>query len=367
MLNKHYMKNPTMIGYIHDQGSIFRYCLDHIDMYEKVAKEICKNDYKKIYLVGSGSSYHAAVVSKYYFTKILNIETHYIMPNLFTYHECVNTQNLYSNKDILVIGISQSGNSLTTLSSLQRAKELGCSTLAITEDINSRITKAGYPVLQLLCKYEDVSPETKGYSCTLMTCYLLVLNMAKQYGKLSCAQFNEKIEEAKDFANYFDNYVQEATTWYEKNKEEILNAKKIGITGFGLNYGTAIEAQLKIFECTHLPAVGYETEEFIHGHIFAYDNDNYLFTIAAEGEEIKRMDRMNSFYKENITKHIFVITSENNNIDEKDLSLSKKYCEELMSIAYVVPFQIIAYYIATNLGMTTQHFPMTKLDWPARD
>lgn len=356
-----------MIGYIHDQGSIFRYCLDHKEIYEKIAKKICVNKYKKIYLVGSGSSYHAAVVSKYYLSKILNIETQYIMPNLFTYHECVNPGQLYPNKDILVIGISQSGNSLTTLSSLEKAKEIGCSTLAITEDTNSRITKAGYPVLQLLCEYEDVSPETKGYSCTLMTCYILALYMGKEYGTLSEEQFNKKIEEAKDFANYFDNYVDEATGWFEKNKEELLNAKKIGITGFGLNYGTAIEAQLKIYECSHLPAVGYEAEEFIHGHIFAYDEDNYLFTIAAEGEEIKRMTRMNSFYKENITKHIFVITAENKAAEEKDLSLSKKYSEELMSIAYVVPFQIMAYNIATYYNMTTQHFPMTKLDWPARD
>lgn len=356
-----------MIGYIRDQGSIFRYCLDHIDIYEKIAKDICKRNYKKIYLVGSGSSYHAAVVSKYYFSKILNIETQYIMPNLFTYHECVNNQNLYPNDEILVIGISQSGNSLTTLSSLQRAKKIGCSTLAITEDINSRITKEGYPVLQLLCGYEDVSPETKGYSCTLMTCYLLALCMGKEYSILSDTQFIKKIEETKEFSNYFDNFVDEATTWYEKNKDEILGAKKIGITGFGLNYGTAIEAQLKIYECTHLPAVGYEAEEFIHGHIFAYNEENYLFTIAAEGEEIKRMDRMNTFYKENITKHVFVITSENNNIAEKDLSFSKKYCEELMSMAYVVPFQIIAYNIATYNGMTTQHFPMVKLNWPARD
>lgn len=356
-----------MIGYIRDQGSIFRYCLDHIGIYEKTAKEICKNNYKKIYLVGSGSSYHAAVVSKYYFTKLLNIETQYIMPNLFTYHECINTQQLYPNKDILVIGISQSGNSLTTLSALQRAKEMGCSTLAITEDINSRVTKDGHPVLQLLCGYEDVSPETKGYSCTLMTCYLLALHMGKEYRILSDNQFNDKIKETKDFSNYFDNYVDESTNWYEKNKDEILKAKKIGITGFGLNYGTAIEAQLKIYECSHLAAVGYEAEEFIHGHIFAYDGDNYLFTIAPEGDEIKRMERMNSFYKEHITKHVFVITSQNKDISGKDLSFSKKYCEELMSIAYVVPFQIIAYNIATHYGMTTQHFPMVKLNWPARD
>lgn len=356
-----------MIGYIHDQGGIFRYCLDNLGIYEQITKELCKNKYKKIYLVGSGSSYHAAVVAKYYLSNILNIETQYIMPNLFTYHECINPDKLYPNKDILVVGISQSGNSLTTLSSLKRAKEIGCTTLAITEDIDSRITKIESPVLQLLCKYEDVCPETKGYTCTLFTCYLLALYMGKEYGTLSDVQFNEKMLEAKDFANYFDNYVNEASTWYEKNKVELQQAHKIGITGFGLNYGTAIEAQLKIYECSHLPTVGYEAEEFIHGHIFAYDEENYLFTIAAQGNEISRMARMNNFYKENITKHVFVVTAENSCISEKDLSFSKKYCEELMSIAYVVPFQIMAYNLATYRNMTTQHFPMTKLDWPARD
>lgn len=358
----------TMIGYINDQGSIFRYCLDQIDDLKSIAKKLSLINYRKIYVVGSGSSYHAGVIIKYYLQKYLKVDTQYIMPNLFTYHELVNPRHLHDNSQILVIGISQSGNSLSTLSALTKAKKLGFSTLAITEDLESRICKEGYPVLQLLCGKENVSPETKGYTCTVFMGYLFSIYMAYYQNLITDSELSKLLVDATEFSEYFENFLNEANEWYKKNKDELLRAAKIGITGYGLNYGTAIEAQLKLYECTHIPTVGYESEEFIHGHIFAYDEDNYIFAIGSSGQEFNRLFRMVDFYKKNVTKHVFVISSRKfDSSDDRDLIFSKYYSDDLMAIANVVPFQLMAYYIATDRAMTTQHFPMVSLDWPARD
>ena len=361
------VQEPTMMGYINDQGSIFQYCLNHKSIYEETAKKLCETRYKKIYLSGSGSSYHAAVVSRYFFLKNTKTDAQSVMPNLFTYHEQIELLNM-DPKEVLVIGISQSGNSLTAISVMEKAKQSGCSGLVITEDTSSRITEIGYPVLQMLCGRERVSPETKGYTCQLFTLYLLSLYMGREYGCLSEEELADRIEEAEKFAGDYDSFLKKTLEWYERNREEIEQAKKIGITGFGVNYGTALEGQLKIYECTPIPAAGYEAEEFIHGHIFAYDKDNYLFTIASENEaEIRRMIRMNDFYKEHITEHVFSVSDEAEASSEKDLCFENRYCEELMAIAYVLPFQVIACKVAEHLGMTTGNFPMVSLDWPARD
>lgn len=361
------MEKASLIGNIKDQGRALRYCFENREEYLELARKVAKNNIKKIYVVGSGSSYHAAVVIKYYFQNLCNVETNYIMPNLFTYHENTNPNNELSNDQIMVIGISQSGNSTTTLGSLRKSYEAGYVTIGVTEKLESRMANSEYPIIHLLCGIEGVPPETRGYTVTEIMLYLFAVELAYRSNKISEEKYSLLIKEAEDFVNNFDKFIEESILWFNRNKEEIFEAKNFGITGYGLNYGTAIEAQLKLYECTHLPSVGYEAEEFSHGHVFAYSKDNYLFTIGSKGKELERLPRMNNFYKDKVTKHVFLITAEDVEVTGRDLKFSQNYCDELLAIAYIVPFQIVASEVADYLGLDTSYFEIVHNDWPARD
>ncbi|WP_072523872.1 SIS domain-containing protein [Clostridium sp. Marseille-P3244] len=362
------MEKYTLIGNIKDQGQALRDCFARKDEHVlPLATQLPDTGFRKIYVTGSGSSYHAAVVIKYYLQKFLDAECQYIMPNLFTWHEETNPGQALERSEILVIGISQSGNSTSTLNALKKARSLGHTVLGITENRLSKMASEDYHVLYLTCGKEHVPPETRGYTVTLLTAYLLALCMADKAGKIPPAALSAAFAEIKSFTDTFDDYINESALWFDRNKSELYLAEKIGITGYGLNYGTAIEAQLKLYECTHLPSVGYEAEEFVHGHVFAYDSSNYLFTIGSKSSELQRMARLNSFYREKVTPHVFTVTAEDIPCTDKDLKFSRTYCDELMAIAYIVPFQILASKIADHLGINTSDFEMLHIGWPARD
>ena len=362
------MEKYTLIGHIKDQGHALRYCFSQRDTnIPEIAEQLLQTDIKKIYITGSGSSYHAAVIIKYYIQKYLKTECQYLMPNLFTWHEDTNPSTRLDNEEILVIGISQSGNSSSTLNALKKAQEQGHRVLGITENRQSRMSKENYPVLYLVCEEEYVPPETRGYTVTLLTAYMLTLYTAQKSVLLDKQTLADKLSETESFTEFFDRYIEESSLWFDRNRDELYLAEKIGITGYGLNYGTAIEAQLKLYECTHLPSVGYEAEEFVHGHVFAYDSSNYLFTIGSKSPELQRMARLNSFYREKVTPHVFTVTAEDIPCTDRDLKFSRTYCDELMAVAYIVPFQILASEIADHLGINTSDFEMLHIGWPARD
>lgn len=102
------MTQPTMLGYIHDQPRALLECFlnrkEFIDPMVHVFKE---NDIRKVYLLGSGTSYHASLAIKNYLETYLQVEAEVCIPTMFTHYVKVNNNKIYNNRQILVIGISQ--------------------------------------------------------------------------------------------------------------------------------------------------------------------------------------------------------------------------------------------------------------------
>ncbi|MDP4109444.1 MAG: SIS domain-containing protein [Bacillota bacterium] len=359
------MSEYTMMGHITDQPRALRYCFENNAYARETANILTKSRIKKVYVVGSGTSYSAAVVIKYYIQRYWSADAQFISPHLFTYHENQNASGAFKNDEILVIGISQSGSSTSTLSALDKAKKSGNLVLGVTEDENSAMAKADYPYLHLLCGKENVPPETRGYTVTLMMLYLITLEVAKKLGNITAGEYESKLAEAREFTLRFDTFIKESAEWYDRNKDELEAAGKLGVTAYGMNYGTALEAQVKLYECTHLASIGYEAEEFIHGPIFAYDEENYIFTILSGGSEMKRAAVLNQFFKEKVTPHVFVISAEDIPHTIRDCRFSYNACEELMAIAYIIPFQILAARLADKFGINTTYFKLVHVGWPA--
>ena len=80
-------------------------------------------DVQKIFVIACGSSYHVGMVGKYNLEQLLRIPVDVVLASEFRY------MNPIINEKDLVIAISQSGETLDTMSALREAKRLGAKTL----------------------------------------------------------------------------------------------------------------------------------------------------------------------------------------------------------------------------------------------
>ena len=102
------METPSMIGYIQDQGRALKATFENRAVYCNPFCQIFQErDIRKIYLLGSGTSYNAATAIKQYLEMYLPVEAEVMIPTVFTNHAKINRNCIYNQDEILVVGISQ--------------------------------------------------------------------------------------------------------------------------------------------------------------------------------------------------------------------------------------------------------------------
>ena len=349
------MEKPTMLGYIQEQPRALYECFRQREEYTEPMKRIfADHDIRKIYLLGSGTSYNASLGIKHYLEKYLEVEVEPVIPTIFTNYTKINNNNVYKQDQICVIGISQSGTSYSTVNAIKKAKELGYLTVALTENLKSMITEEADVVTHLLCGKELIPVETRGYTVTLLTGYLWAIEIAYELNKLSEEKYLEIIQKCDDMLKNYGNYLEEVDEWYERNKEELLNYRHGHIAAYGKNYCTALEGELKLYETFRKPVSSYELEELIHGPNMAFEDDTYVFFVASNEVELKRMPLFINWFKENkVSEHVFVFSDKMEVAEKRDLKFKTPIFEDLSPLVYTLCFQIMAARNCINVGYDT--------------
>lgn len=349
------MEKPSMLGYIYDQPRALRECFNRRNEFcEGLCELFLQKDIRKIYFLGSGTSYHASLATKDVFEKYLDVEVEVCIPTMFTDYVNVNNNNMYRNDQILVVGISQSGTSYSTVNAMKKAKEQGYCTVALTENLNSMICDEVDVVLHLLCGKEEIPVETRGYTVSVLTGFVWAIEVAKAIGKLTLEAYEKLCEEIVNLLNNFEEYLHEAEQWYSLNETELQALTCGHVAGYGHNYCTALEAVLKMYETGRKPLSAYELEELIHGPNMAFEDYTYIFIVASNEVTLKRIDLFTNWFKENnVTDHVFVFSDSRTNVSAKDLVFKNKIFDDLSPIVYTLPFQIMAARNALAFGYDT--------------
>lgn len=356
------MEKPTVFGYICDQPRALRECFAHREQFCAPFAEIFKkHPIKKVYLLGSGTSYNASLVGKTYFSELLGVEVEVCIPTVFTNYVKVNINGIYKKDEILIVAISQTGTSISTINALKKAYEEGWQTAVLTEDLNSPITRYARQIIRLLCGEEDVMVETKGYTVTVLTLYLWALETARALAKLEKDSYEKLLCQLQDVLAQMPKIVESSIAWYEKHKQEMLSMELGVVAGYGINHATAIEAALKVGETFRRPFQAYELEEFMHGPDMALNNQEFIYLICSDEREKERMLQFREFFL-TVTSHVFVITSEEGPWGEKDLLLPCKTSKNLSVLFYSVPLQVLAALSSRDSGIDTAVYPFESND-----
>jgi len=208
----------------------------------------------RIYLVASGTSYHAALTAGYFFNELAHIPVYPCNPGTFRsmYFNCLGTNDL-------IIGISQSGETKDLVDIFQDVKKMNASIrlVSIVNNENSRIPQELSDFyLPLLCGPEIAVAATKSFTSQLAILYIIAASFLLPENKI-----RDNLLKAKEL---MAETIETRMGDIESVAAHLYAASSIHILGTGL-IGLAREGALKIREVVLNHTEGYDAAEFKHG------------------------------------------------------------------------------------------------------
>jgi len=247
----HPRQQTLMLQEIHEQPEALRRTLDITkDMARQVALEVRRRGIKMILLAARGTSDHAALYAQYLFQYLNGIPVALATPSLYTLYGAG-----LQLEHVLVIGISQSGESPDIVEVVAQARAGGALTVGITNnDASLLATRAEYT---LLChaSLERSVAATKTYTTT---CLVLAMLAAFMVGGEALQESIEAVPDLVTAALTSETRIAQAAVRY-------VHARDCIVLGRTFQYSTARETALKLEETCYVIATPFSTADFRHG------------------------------------------------------------------------------------------------------
>lgn len=299
----------------------------------------------RIYLTGSGTSYHACLSTSYNISKMLSLETFPIISS--------ELQDMISNfEESTLIAVSQSGETADTLNAVRYAKSRGAKIIGITNTLGSSITILSDAYICTQSGPEIGVAATKTFITQLIALDMLFLRFGLLNGKLSASDYHKIMDEMKNIPRDVDKILKN----HQKIKEISLKYSTKQNAFFlarGSNVATALEGALKLKEISYIHAEGYPAGESKHGPI-ALVEPGFLCVFIAPKDRTRGKIIGNIMEMKARGAEIFSIITEG---DEELKEISDDYFEIPQSneifypILCTIPLQLFAYYVATFRGL----------------
>jgi glucosamine 6-phosphate synthetase-like amidotransferase/phosphosugar isomerase protein len=305
---------------------------------------------EQIYLVGSGTSYHAALAAKPLMERVLGIKVFTSYPLQFRDGERV------FNKNTLVIGGSHAGKSSSTINALDKARDLGLKTIASTATPGSELERHGDVTLYCDIGVENAGPKTKGYIGAIATYVAFALEWGVAQGKIAATDAASYFARLQKTTDNIPAIAEAASTWYAANAAELKTARRMVVLGYEQNIPTYLEGTLKILEAVRYGVTGYEMEEFMHGIYHSIGDDTFMIYIGAPGQYFERMLRLEKYFQER-TAHNFIITGKSAITSDNAFAAGKHFVADFVDdpdfncLEYIVPLQVLARRLSADLGI----------------
>tara|TARA_R110002072_G_scaffold216310_2_gene373689 strand:- start:134 stop:2086 length:1953 start_codon:yes stop_codon:yes gene_type:complete len=308
-----------------------------------------KSNIKHIMLFGCGTSYHACMLAKYYFSnkKIIHII------DACEFDE-IDIPYVNNNDKILCIFCSQSGETIDIVKCINICNKYNCLTYGVINVIDSLISRLVNCGTYINAGKEIAVASTKSFTNTLIILSLI--------GNI----FNENNDSIKKINNlrFLSNTIYESLydTTILKYIDEISdyivnqNINNIFILGKNKLFPVAKEISLKIKEICYIHAEGYSSSSLKHGPFALLDNTN-LTILLIDYNDSENLKNLESTYNEIRSRDTNIIVV-SNNINIKDiLNINKRnnlYTNLLLlysldyynEIIFTIALQILAYNIS---------------------
>lgn len=289
--------------------------------------------YDEIDIVACGSAYHAGLVGKYMIEKLCNIKVNVCIASEYQYDKY-----FYKGK-ILVIAISQSGETADTKKCVNIANDMGVDTLGIVNVKGSSIARICKHVIYTLAGPEIAVATTKAYLAQITTLILLAVKNSK-----------EKIntEDLQKLPYYIETLINKD---YTSLANMLMTKDDIYFIGRGIDYALCMEGSLKLKEISYIHSEAYAAGELKHGTISLISEGTPVIVVATS-DELYLKTISNAKEVKARGAYVILVTDKeviNEGVYDELISIPK-VTEELRPILTIIPLQLISYEVAKLKG-----------------
>lgn len=314
-------------------------------LFGEKAEEIFKG-IERILMIACGTSYYAALTSKYWLEGIAGIPCDVEIASEYRYRKSVH------NPKTLVVTISQSGETADTLAALKHARALGmdkslticnvATSAMVRESVLHFITRAGV---------EIGVASTKAFTTQLVALFLLTLTLAKVKGRLTAeeeAEYMKQLRHVPQAVSAVLALEPQVIAWADRfvSKQHAL------FLGRGEHYPIALEGALKLKEISYIHAEAYPAGELKHGPLALVDESIPVVTVAPNDRLLEKL-KSNMKEVEARKGELYVFADADTGMEASEhihvIRMPENY-GALSPILHVVPLQLLAYHTAFVRG-----------------
>ncbi len=283
---------------------------------------------KDIYITGSGTSYHSALIFKHMLARFGKIRAETV----------VSSESQYAlasmDRDSVLIAISQSGETADVLDSVRLARNQGSKILSIVNVTTSSLARISDACLSTNCGPEIGVAATKSFTGQLALIYNITDRLCK-----NCLE-----TERAEFAVAVENIVANQTS-VVKVAEQMKEASDIYLLGRSLHYPIALEGALKLKELAYVHAEGIAAGELKHGPLALMEKNTFVIIINPHDATFN--DTISSAHEIKARGATVIgISDRKDDVYDYWIEIPQLKEEAFYPIVEVIPLQILAYQLA---------------------
>lgn len=339
-----------MLKEIHEQPDVVRQCLAGRLGQEEMTllglfSDHVWHDIDRVNIIACGTAYHAGLMGKTLFEKMLRLPTDVYFSSEFRYND-----PLLSPKSLAVF-VSQSGETADSLAALRLCKERRIRTLGIVNVVGSSIAREVDRVLYTQAGPEVSVASTKAYVAQCLVLYLLGLHIA-QVKEMPGVDVRKGLKAVRGYPDAVQEALELEGAMQDAAKK-FLDAPLVFFLGRGADANVALEAALKLKEVAYVPTQECPAGEMKHGPL-ALIEEGTLAVVGAT--QANTRDKLASNISELQARggHVLGITTKDDGLIPgvsdtvaKIPATGDWYLDALLS---VVPLQLFSYYMALYRG-----------------
>jgi len=298
-----------------------------------------------IQIIACGTSYHAAMVARYWLEGLAGVSCNVEIASEFRYRKSF----VHSNS--LLVTISQSGETADTLAALRLAKEIGyMSSLVLCNVDGSSLVRESDLAFMTKAGSEIGVASTKAFTTQLVGLLMMVLAIGQKRG------MSEKTQQAiVDGLNSLPAKIEESLSLsdsIEALATEFADKEHSLFLGRGDQYPIAMEGALKLKEISYIHAEAYAAGELKHGPLALIDADIPIIVVAPNNELLEKLQsNVEEVRARGGILYVFADAASEFSDDESMRVIDVPAIDEIVApILYTIPLQLLSYYVAIIKG-----------------
>ena len=302
---------------------------------------------RRIIVVACGTSYHAGLAARNAIERWARIPVEVEVASEFRYREPI------VERDALVLGISQSGETADTLAAMRLAKEQGATVIAVTNAPASQATRDSDGVLYTRAGLEIGVAATKTFVAQVGLLYELALELAEVNG----SQPLEKLNELRAALAGLPSLIDQVVASVDEPIREL--AERLALSPFFLYLGrlsslpVALEGALKLKEISYVPTDAYAAGEMKHGPIALLSPETPVVCVATDRRVLPKLLSNLSEVRARGAQVLAIASEGCKEIAEHaEHVIYMPDADPLLQVVLgIVPLQLFAYHIARARGL----------------